>query len=655
VIVVLAIPRQCWDAQAREAGVATWHSVFGDFSTTQNTNSSLWSYRYGPNEAHDGNYPLLTAFQLDTVSHFDSPVSYWSFGNTVPVIGANFEPIDSYSEVHNNTIPARSVYMHPGEHSWSVLSFLAPTDMAATVTLRFGDQDPDGGEGVRWFLDKNQTTLAEGQVGNGELGPNVARSVDLHAGDRLNVIVDRDDQYVNDTTSVIATISAGSYPSIYMASKTGPITWTQAQLHARSLGGHLATLTSQGENDFVASLVDRDPAFLTDVGGLLVGPWLGASSTSEANHWSWVTTEPFTFQNWAFGEPTGTGGQGLYLTLPYSPASDHASYMWASAPETFTGPNHAIHGFFTEFETATARGTDGHDVIRVASGAASIDARGGDDSVMGGPGNDVLNGGSGNDTLDGSLGNDSLFGAAGTDSLIGGDGNDTMDGGSGADAMDGGLRNDLYVVDTLSDKIRDSGGVDGVTSSVTYTLADGLENLTLAAAETLARSGTGNAAKNTIIGHDGVNNLFGLGGNDWLDGLNGADQLQGGDGADSLCGGLGADTLFGGAGPDRFVFRTAGEIGGGSTGLPSDIIKDFTQGADRIDLSRIDAKAGPVNDAFTFIGSGPFTGAPGQLHAIPAAGAYQTLVEGDINGDGAADFQLQVARKIAFTASDFLL
>ena len=83
----------------------------------------------------------------------------------------------------------------------------------------------------------------------------------------------------------------------------GGITWGNASLAATARGGYLATITSAEENEFVFHLADQDPIMWN--GGY--GPWLGgiqpAGAIEPAGGWSWVTGEPFTFQNWAPGQP----------------------------------------------------------------------------------------------------------------------------------------------------------------------------------------------------------------------------------------------------------------------------------------------------------------------------------------------------------------
>ena len=173
--------------------------------------------------------------------------------------------------------------------------------------------------------------------------------------------------------------------------------------------------------------------------------------------------------------------------------------------------------------------SDGIETLTL-SGTANIDGTGNAQA-------NSLTGNSGDNILRGLGGNDSLNGGAGHDTIYGGDGNDTVNGGTGADAMFGGAGNDSYYVDAIGDTVSeqavtgyDDGGTDRVSSSVTFTLGDFIENLTLSGAGDV--SGTGNDLANTLTGNAGANSLYGLGDNDVLNGGAGADALFGGDGND---------------------------------------------------------------------------------------------------------------------------
>ncbi|WP_318248070.1 M10 family metallopeptidase C-terminal domain-containing protein [Novosphingobium huizhouense] len=162
----------------------------------------------------------------------------------------------------------------------------------------------------------------------------------------------------------------------------------------------------------------------------------------------------------------------------------------------------------------------------------------------------------------------------------------------------------------------------------------------------------GNGAANVLSGGAGADTLSGLAGNDTLNGGSGADKLIGGGGDDTLRGGSGRDVLTGGTGADRFVFA-GGETGKLHTG--ADRITDFAHAqGDRIDLSAIDANATLAgNQAFAFIGAGAFGKVAGQLHAVLDGG--NTYVEGDVNGDGLADFAIRLDGAVTLLGSDFVL
>ncbi len=83
-----------------------------------------------------------------------------------------------------------------------------------------------------------------------------------------------------------------------LVNNTG-ITWTDAKTAAEAfvfsgLNGHLATITSQSENNFVAGLSQND-----------FRAWIGLSDVTTEGNYEWITDEPFSYSNWAHNEPYG--------------------------------------------------------------------------------------------------------------------------------------------------------------------------------------------------------------------------------------------------------------------------------------------------------------------------------------------------------------
>ncbi len=119
-----------------------------------------------------------------------------------------------------------------------------------------------------------------------------------------------------------------------------------------------------------------------------------------------------------------------------------------------------------------------------------------------------------------------LIGLTGDDALLGLGGNDLLNGGVGGDLMVGGLGDDTYLVDNVADIVTEDNlegsGTDQVRASVSYTLTNYVENLTLVGSSTI--NGTGNTLANTLIGNNADN---------VLDGKAGGDAMFGGQGNDS--------------------------------------------------------------------------------------------------------------------------
>ena len=65
-------------------------------------------------------------------------------------------------------------------------------------------------------------------------------------------------------------------------------------------GAHLATITSQEENDFIAGFAGSSV-------------WIGLNDYEESRVWRWVTDEEVTYTNWAANEPNNTNERVVEL------------------------------------------------------------------------------------------------------------------------------------------------------------------------------------------------------------------------------------------------------------------------------------------------------------------------------------------------------
>jgi Ca2+-binding RTX toxin-like protein len=133
----------------------------------------------------------------------------------------------------------------------------------------------------------------------------------------------------------------------------------------------------------------------------------------------------------------------------------------------------------------------------------------------------------------------------------------------------------------------------------------------------------------------------------------GNDALKGGAEGDKIEGGRGADKLWGGKGADTFVFKSTKDSG--VTAKTRDTIYDFSAAeGDKIDLKALDANTRKGGDqAFKFIAKQAFHKKAGELRFEKMSGGV--LVQGDVNGDGKADFSIAVKGLSSLTKGYFTL
>ncbi len=109
----------------------------------------------------------------------------------------------------------------------------------------------------------------------------------------------------------------------------GELSWEDAKAKAEAMGGHLATVTSQEENEWLqatfATQLDRNV--------MASSFWLGGFADTNEGPWQWVTAEPFTFAAWAKGQPD-------FITIVGEPAQGPHGIVFKEHP-------HGWHDFPT--------------------------------------------------------------------------------------------------------------------------------------------------------------------------------------------------------------------------------------------------------------------------------------------------------------------
>lgn len=402
-------------------------------------------------------------------------------------------------------------------------------------------------------------------------------------------------------------------------------------------------------------------------------------------------------------------------------SSGDAIHLTTFDPNDAYGP-HTIETFrFTDGTVLTysqlidrgfdLTGTAGDDTITGTNVVDRITGLAGNDVIQSGAGDDVLDGGSGADSMRGGTGNDTylvdnisdvvtenanegidtvqssisymlganvenltLTGAAnlnGTGNglinvLTGNLAANVLDGGTGADTLLGGAGNDTYVVDNAGDVVNENvnEGIDTVQSSVTYTLAANIENLTLTGSAAI--NGTGNALDNVLTGNSAVNVLTGGVGNDTyvigagdtvveqanegtdtvmtdqsytlganvenltLTGtanLNGTGNtlnniLTGNSGNNILDGQAGADTMVGGVGDDTYLVDNTGDV----------VTEQANEGTDSL-LTAVSYQLSANVENLTLTGAGAVNGTGNAGNNVLAGNGAANSLDGGAGDD----------------------
>lgn len=169
-----------------------------------------------------------------------------------------------------------------------------------------------------------------------------------------------------------------------------------------------------------------------------------------------------------------------------------------------------------------------------------------------------------------------------------------------------------------------------------------------------------------LNGKEGNDYLEGGSGNDWLSGDTGDDYLLGGEGSDSISGGDGNDsinsgsgnnTLDGGAGVDVIstgsgidIIQYATLIDSGVGVSNRDIITDFNTGSsDVIDLYRLSG------NPLTYLDAGEFNSTAGAVRFNIDTVNNQAIIQVDVDGNNAADMEIELTGVKILSANDFLL
>ena len=149
------------------------------------------------------------------------------------------------------------------------------------------------------------------------------------------------------TYSMISDVA--EYNGHYYAIYGGAITWQEAKNYCQSVGGHLATITTQREQNFINGLNKNN-----------LDLWIGGYQDNNDN-WRWVTGEEWSYTNWSEGEPNNSDE---------IMANESCIVVWPNKWNDLNADNtYQVAGFICEFEGGGEYiGASGDDTVIIASG-----------------------------------------------------------------------------------------------------------------------------------------------------------------------------------------------------------------------------------------------------------------------------------------------
>lgn len=140
----------------------------------------------------------------------------------------------------------------------------------------------------------------------------------------------------------------------------GYLTWEDAVSLSERAGGHLVTITSRRENDFVFNLIRGDDRFwvkahvdtrLTEAIGPNIGLYQKPGSREPSGGWTWVTGEPLEYANWKGSNPDNYANREhhaiFYNNAPYAgrSATVEPAPVWNDI-----GPAGRVRSYIIEIE-----------------------------------------------------------------------------------------------------------------------------------------------------------------------------------------------------------------------------------------------------------------------------------------------------------------
>ena len=204
-------------------------------------------------------------------------------------------PVETQIDIENQTISAETdalgTYCIMDMQVWLDSIGILPEDIAITTSetdMSLTSSSADASEISLLSIN------AEPEINSINLAINESSDLSIDSAQTTSAISSLADPSVE--------ISEGRYNGHRYAVLDKSLTWEEAKAYCEYMGGHLATITSQMEQDYINSL-------------LLFGSkntyWLGGEEHNGIVEW--ITGETSTYSNWDSGEPNGSSENYIHM------------------------------------------------------------------------------------------------------------------------------------------------------------------------------------------------------------------------------------------------------------------------------------------------------------------------------------------------------
>ena len=208
-------------------------------------------------------------------------------------------PVETHFDADNNI-----VYTETDALGTYCLMDMAKWFEGLGLTADMGESQSEAAQAAKASDDNTMTAKADTAVYGSALPPDdgIMQVSDNALPADVGIMTMSDDNGSEAGADISSDYQKVIYNNHTYAAINKPMLWEDAKVYCESLGGHLVTIGSAEENEFVAGLAKSIGSDYTAIG-----------FTDEAveGQWIWVTGEDVTYTNWAYPEPNNGTGLGV--------------------------------------------------------------------------------------------------------------------------------------------------------------------------------------------------------------------------------------------------------------------------------------------------------------------------------------------------------